>query len=61
MFTHEAIEKLIQFQNATENEKNEEKIENAAAKGQEIFTFSNYEILELMHPGNSPGKTKTKK
>lgn len=61
LFTREAIEKLAQFQNATENEKNEEKIENAAAKGQEIFTFSNYEILEVMHPRNSPGKTKTEK
>ena len=59
MFTREAIEKLAQFQNATENEKNGEKIENAAAK--EIFTFSNYEILEGMHPGTSPGKTKTEK
>ena len=39
LFTREAIEKLDQFQNATENEKNGEKIENTAAKEQEIFTF----------------------
>ncbi len=32
LFTREAIEKLDQFQNATANEKNGEKIENAAAK-----------------------------
>ena len=32
LFTREAIEKLTQFQNATENEKNGEKIENTAAK-----------------------------
>ena len=32
LFTREAIEKLAQFQNATENEKNGEKIENAAVK-----------------------------
>ena len=32
LFTREAIEKLAQFQNATENEKNGEKIENTAAK-----------------------------
>ena len=43
MFTREAIEKLTQFQNATENEKNGEKIENAAAKEQEIFTFTDGE------------------
>ena len=40
LFTRESIEKLPQFQNATENEKNGEKIENTAAKEQEIFTFS---------------------
>ena len=40
LFTREAIEKLAQFQNATENEKNGEKIENAAAKEQKIFTLS---------------------
>ena len=49
LFKREAIEILAQFQNATENEKNGEKIENAAAKEQEIFTFSDgkngYEIL----------------
>ena len=43
LFTREAIEKLAQFQNATENEKNGEKIENTAAKEQEIFTFSDGE------------------
>ena len=47
------------------NEKNGEKIENTAAKKQEIFTFSDgekrYEILEGMHPRTSPGKTKTEK
>ena len=43
LFTREAIEKLTQFQNATENEKNGEKIENAAAKEQKIFTFSDGE------------------
>ena len=43
LFTCEAIEKLAQFQNATENEKNGEKIENTAAKEQEIFTFSDGE------------------
>ena len=32
LFTREAIEELPQFQNATENEKNGEKIENTAAK-----------------------------
>ena len=45
LFTREAIEKLAQFQNATENEKNGEKIENTAAKEQEIFTFSDGEKL----------------
>ena len=40
LFTREVIEKLAQFQTATENEKNGEKIENTAAKEQEIFTFS---------------------
>ena len=40
LFTREAIEKLSQFQNTTENEKNGKKIENTAAKEQEIFTFS---------------------
>ena len=39
LFTRETIEKLAQFQNATENEKNGEKIENTTAKEQEIFTF----------------------
>ena len=39
LFTCEAIEKLAQFQNTTENGKNGEKIENTAAKEQEIFTF----------------------
>ena len=43
LFTREAIEILAQFQNATENENNGEKIENAAAKEQEIFTFSDGE------------------
>ena len=43
LFTREAIEKLAKFQNATENEKNGEKIENTAAKEQEIFTFSDGE------------------
>ena len=43
LFTREAIEKLAQFQNATENEKNVDKIENTAAKEQEIFTFSDGE------------------
>ena len=43
LFTREAIEKLAQFQNATENEKNGEKIENTSAKEQEIFTFSDGE------------------
>ena len=43
LFTREAIEKLAQFQNATENEKNGEKIENTATKEQEIFTFSDGE------------------
>ena len=43
VYTCEAIEKLAQFQNATENEKNGEKIENTAAKEQEIFTFSDGE------------------
>ena len=43
LFTREAIEKLAQLQNATENEKNGEKIENTAAKEQEIFTFSDGE------------------
>ena len=44
MFTREAIEKLAQFRRmATENEKNGEKIENTAAKEQEIFTFSDGE------------------
>ena len=65
LFTRESIEKLPQFQNATENEKNGEKIENTSAKEQEIFTFSDgkngYEILEGMHPETSPGKTKTEK
>ena len=64
MFTREAIEKLAQFQNATENEKNGEKIENTAAKEQEIFTFSDgkngYEILEGMHHGTSPVKQRRK-
>jgi len=43
LLTRKAIEKLAQFQNATENEKNGEKIENTAAKEQEIFTFSDGE------------------
>ena len=43
LFTREAIEKLAQFQNTTENEKNGKKIENTAAKEQEIFTFSDGE------------------
>ena len=43
LFTREVIEKLGQYQNATENEKNGEKIENAAANEQEIFTFSDGE------------------
>ena len=43
LFTREAIEKLAQFQNATENEKNGEKIENTAAKEKGIFTFSDGE------------------
>ena len=43
LLTREAIEKLAQFQNATENEKNGEKIENIAAKEQETFTFSDGE------------------
>ena len=43
LFTRQAIEKLAQFQNAIENEKNGEKIENTAAKEQEIFTFSDGE------------------
>ena len=43
LFTREAIEKLSQFQNTTENEKNGKKIENTAAKEQEIFTFSDGE------------------
>ena len=43
LLTLEVIEKLAQFQNATENEKNGEKIENTAAKEQEIFTFSDGE------------------
>ena len=43
LFIREAIEKLAQFQNATENEKNGEKIENTAAKEQEIYTFSDGE------------------
>ena len=45
------------------NEKNGEKIENTSAKEQEIFTFSDgengYEILEGVHHGTSPVKTKT--
>ena len=40
MYTRKAIEKLPQFQNATENEKNGDKIENSVAKEQEIFTLS---------------------
>ena len=43
LFTREAIEKLAQFQNATENEKNGGKIENTAAKEKGIFTFSDGE------------------
>ena len=43
LFTRESIEKLAQFQNATENVINGEKIENTAAKEQEIFTFSDGE------------------
>ena len=43
LFTRKAIEKLAQFQNTTENEKNGEKIENTAAKEQEFFTFSDGE------------------
>ena len=43
MFTREAIEKLVHFQNATENEKNGEEIENSATKEQEILTFSDGE------------------
>ena len=65
MFTREAIEKLDQFQNATENEKNGEKIENTAANNKKSSLFlmekNRYKILEGMHPGTSPGKTKTEK
>ena len=43
MFTREAIEKLAQFQNTTENGGNGKKIENTVAKEQEIFTFSDGE------------------
>ena len=43
LFTRQAIEKMVQFPNTTENEKNGEKIENTAAKEQEIFTFSDGE------------------
>ena len=43
LFAREAIEKLAQFHNATGNEKNGKKIENTAAKEQEIFTFSDGE------------------
>ena len=43
LFTRASIEKLAQFQNTTKNEKNVEKIEIAAAKEQEIFTFSDGE------------------
>ena len=39
MFTREAIEKLVQFQNETENEKNEEKIENVVAKDKKSTLF----------------------
>ena len=54
LFTREAIEKLAQFQNATENEKNGEKIENTAAKEQEIFTFSDGEKWVRNFRGNAP-------
>ena len=65
LFIREAIEKLAQFQNATENEKNGEKIENTQQKNKKSSLFlmekNGYEILEGMHPGTSPGKTKTEK
>ena len=65
MFTREAIEKLAQFQNTTENEKNGKKIRILQQKNKESSLFmmekNGYEILEGMHPGTSPGKTKTEK
>ena len=43
LFTRKAIEKMVQFPNTTENEKNGGKVENTAAKKQDIFTFSDGE------------------
>ena len=66
LFTREAIEKLAQLRRMQQKMRNMERklrIRQQKNKKSSLFLMekNGYEILEGMHPGTSPGKTKTEK